>query len=419
MNIPAEFSKNQLDYFRRSLSAWLNVAEGGKRGGKNVLNCISFCTRLEKHPERLHLVAGVSVAAAKLNIIDCDGYGIKNYFAGRCREGIYKNRECLYVDTATGEKVILISGGGKNGDEKLIKGNTYGTAYITEANECSELFVNEVFDRTLSSVDRCIFHDLNPKGAGHWYYKRILEFHEARQSEDSEYGYNYGHFTIADNFSISDTQLKKIIGTYDRRSVWFQRDILGLRKTPEGVIYDMATAENFYNEEQKPPFFGYERFIAIDYGTTNPCIFLDVYDGDGVVYVDNEYRWDSRTERGQKTDAQYAEELERFIGGNRRCEVIVDPSAASFIAELRNRDLFVVPAKNEVIGGIRKVSSLLAKNKIKINRRCVGLIEELGLYAWDERAARNGEEKPIKEHDHALDALRYYVNSLPMWRIYN
>ena len=419
MNIPAEFSQNQLEYFRRSLSAWLNVAEGGKRGGKNVLNCISFCTRLEKHPERLHLVAGVSVAAAKLNIIDCDGYGVKNYFAGRCREGIYKNRECLYVDTVTGEKVILISGGGKNGDEKLIKGNTYGAAYITEANECSELFVNEVFDRTLSSVDRSIFHDLNPKGAGHWYYKRILEFHEARQAENSEYGYNYGHFTIADNFSISDEQLRKIIGTYDRRSVWFQRDILGLRKTPEGVIYDMTTAENFYNEEQKPPFFGYERFIAVDYGTTNPCIFLDVYDGGGVVYVDNEYRWDSRTEREQKTDAQYAEELERFIGNNRRCEIIVDPSAASFIAELRNRDFFVVPAKNEVISGIRKVSSLLAKNKIKINRRCVGLIEELGLYAWDEKAARNGEEKPIKEHDHALDALRYYVNSLPMWRIYD
>jgi phage terminase large subunit len=86
---------------------------------------------------------------------------------------------------------------------------------------------------------------------------------------------------------------------------------------------------------------------------------------------------------------------------------------------MRNRDLYVIPAKNDVISGIRKVSSLLAKNKIKINRRCVGLIEELGLYAWDEKAARNGEEKPIKEHDHALDALRYYVNSLPMWRIYD
>lgn len=118
---------------------------------------------LENHPNKLHLVAGVSSATAKLNILDCDGYGLLNYFEGRCREGKYQNRECVYVMTATGEKVILVSGGGKDGDEKYIKGNTYGMAYVTEANECHPKFLKEVFDRTLSSTDRKIFHDLNQK----------------------------------------------------------------------------------------------------------------------------------------------------------------------------------------------------------------------------------------------------------------
>ena len=108
---------------------------------------------IENHPNKLFLVAGVSSATAKLNILDCDGYGLLNYFEGRCREGKYQNRECVYVMTALGEKIILISGGGKDGDEKYIKGNTYGMAYVTEANECHPKFLKEVFDRTLSSTD--------------------------------------------------------------------------------------------------------------------------------------------------------------------------------------------------------------------------------------------------------------------------
>ena len=87
-----------------------------------------------------------------------------------CREGKYKDRDCVYVQTKTGEKIVLISGGGKDGDEKLIKGNTYGMAYVTEANECHPKFLKEVFDRTMSSSDRKIFHDLNPKEEEHWYY---------------------------------------------------------------------------------------------------------------------------------------------------------------------------------------------------------------------------------------------------------
>ena len=198
MNIPAPFSENQMRFFWNCFDHWFNVAEGGKRGGKNVLITMAYCTILEKHPSRIHLIAGVSTATARLNILDCDGFGLKNYFEGRCREGTYQNRDCLYIQTATGEKVVLVSGGGKAGDEKLIKGNTYGTAYITEANECSETFIKEVFDRTLSSPDRKVFHDLNPKAEGHWYYENILNLHEKKQNENPEYGFNYGHMTAAE-----------------------------------------------------------------------------------------------------------------------------------------------------------------------------------------------------------------------------
>lgn len=419
MNKIAPFSENQMNFFWRCFDSWFNVAEGGKRGGKNVLITMAYCAILEKHPSRLHLIAGVSTATARLNILDCDGFGLLNYFEGRCRSGKFQNRDCLYINTPTGEKIILISGGGKAGDEKLIKGNTYGTAYITEANECSKTFVTEVFDRTLASPDRKIFHDLNPKAEGHWYYKEILDWHAKQQTEDERYGYNYGHFTIADNMSVSDEQLKAVLKTYDKKSIWYARDILGLRKAAEGLIYDSFSGDNLYDDTERPVdlVWASTRYIAVDYGTTNPCVFLDIYDHpNGTIYVDREYRWDSKAEHRQKTDSEYGEDFMRFIGDN-DCAVFVDPSAASFIAELQSRGVFVTDADNNVADGIRKTANLIHRRKIKINKNnCPGLISELGLYIWDDKAALRGEEKPVKENDHAPDALRYYVNSLPDWR---
>lgn len=168
-----------------------------------------------------------------------------NYFSGRCREGKYKSKECLYVLGSDGkEKVIIFAGGAKANDYVSIKGNTYGMAYITESNECHPTFLNEVMDRTLSSDDRKIFHDLNPKPPKHWYYTDILEFHEKKQKENPSYGYNFGHFNIFNNLSISDTKLKKILDTYDKNSIWYKRDILGQRVANEGILFSDIANDN-------------------------------------------------------------------------------------------------------------------------------------------------------------------------------
>jgi len=418
MNIPAPFSENQMRFFWDCFDHWFNVAEGGKRGGKNVLITMAYCTILEKHPSKIHLIAGVSTATARLNILDCDGFGLKNYFEGRCREGVYQNRDCLYIKTATGEKVVLISGGGKAGDEKLIKGNTYGTAYITEANECSNTFIQEVFDRTLSSPNRKIFHDLNPKAEAHWYYKDVLNFHEEKLKANPKYGLNYGHFTIADNMSISDGQLRAVLATYDRKSVWYARDILGQRKMAEGLIYDMMdTTANTYRPQDAPVGFKSlsTRTITCDYGTTNPTVYLDVYDDGEKVRVHREYRWDSRQEHRQKTDEEYADDFMEFMGKD-PCAAIVDPAAASFITALRQRGVYVIEGNNDVLNGIRKCSTLLSHRDLLISTDCEGLLDELGTYRWDDKAALMGVDKPIKQQDHGPDALRYYINSLPDWR---
>ena len=265
MNSYAPFNEKARNYLLRSKESWFNVAEGGKRGGKNVINALCFCIALENHPDKVHLLGGVSLSSVKLNIIDCDGYGISNYFSGRCREGKYKNKDCLYVKTTDGkEKVLLISSGAKQGDEKYIKGNTYGMAYVTEANECHKLFLKEVMDRTLSSSNRKIFHDLNPKPPAHWYYSEILEFHENKQKEDSNYGYNYEHFNIFDNMSITNKQLKTLLDTYDKTSIWYTRDILGNRQANAGILFELIAnnKERYLTDENKVGFIT----TGVDFG---------------------------------------------------------------------------------------------------------------------------------------------------------
>jgi len=243
----APLCEKQTNYIKKCQNSWLNVAHGGKRGGKNVTNGLAFCIALENHKDKLHLIAGYDSSSARLNILDCDGVGILNYFAGRCREGKYKNRECLYIDTYKGEKILLVVGGGKANSYKTIKGNTYGMAYVTEANECDPSFLKEVEDRTLASDDRKIFHDLNPKSPKHWYYEDYLKFHEEQQKKDKNYGFNYEEFNIFDNLSITDEKLKKVLSTYDKTSIWYKRDILGKRVANESFLFtQLITNESEY-----------------------------------------------------------------------------------------------------------------------------------------------------------------------------
>lgn len=433
MNKPAPFSERQYQYFRQCLHSWFNVAEGGKRGGKNVLQTLIFCLLLETHKNKIHLVAGVSNATAKLNILDCDGYGLLNYFEGRCQEGKYKDRDCVYVQTKTGKKVVLISGGGKDGDEKLIKGNTYGMAYVTEANECHPKFLKEVFDRTLSSSDRKIFHDLNPKEEEHWYYLDILKFHEEQQAKNPDYGYNYGHFTLVDNMSMTDEQIRRVLSTYQKGTVWYKRDIKGDRAVADGVIFRRFAENNesYLCDDETDPLL--ERNAKGKFIHTPSKVVMGIdFGGNGSVTTFACTLYFNRYHDFRTTDEDYIELskdidadmiCDKFIAFYRVCIeeygrvdwVFPDSASTTMINSLRSAARKAgLPSrnikgcrKNEISERPRTVDILFNTGRLKIHRRCVKLRKAIGSLKWDEKKPNIPEDKNIGNCNDWWDAFCY------------
>ena len=441
MNFCAPFTENQNDYLQRCFTSWFNVAEGGKRGGKNVLQTLIFCMMLEVHKNHIHLIGGVSTATARLNILDCDGYGLLNYFEGRYRTGKYQNRDCVYVQTKTGEKIVLVSGGGKDGDEKLIKGNTYGMAYITEANECHPNFIKEVFDRTLSSDDRKVFHDLNPKAPSNWYYEEILNFHEEKKKADPQYGYNYGHFTIADNMSVSGEKLKEILSTYDRGTVWYKRDILGNRTAAEGLIFKyfadnhkpyVMRQSDLFNENGNLKFRFTMITIGIDFGgnksrtTYYATGFLNGFKK--LVVIDEEklpITEEVDTERIQNKFVEFFRRVESRYGyiqecfGDNAATTLVNSLKKTVLTERLNTRMNGCD-KETILERVRLVDNLLRAGRlIVVEDTCLGLIKALSELKWDDEKEDEVEDLNIGSINDYWDGFCYswthYMKKLAMW----
>jgi PBSX family phage terminase large subunit len=193
-----------------------------------------------------------------------------------------------------------------------------------------------------------------------------------------------------DNLSLDAAIKERYCNMYS--GVFFKRYIVGLWVVAEGIIYDMFDAAKHIVNSVQSAFTG-QTYISIDYGTQNATVFLLwKQDKTGKWYCVKEYYYSGRDSYQQKTDAEYADDLYDFCAGETIRAVIVDPSAASFIAELKKHGFKVKKARNEVLDGIRTVGSLLSQNKIAFFDCCIETIKEFANYVWDEKAAQRGED---------------------------
>lgn len=429
------FSKKQ----RKVLNWWMSnspvkdydgiVADGAIRSGKTIAMSLAYVFwAMETFNGLNFIMAGKTISSFQRNVLTnlktmlrSRGYRCKHHLSG-------ETPNMLEVARMGITNYFYIFGGKDEGSQELVQGITAAGAFFDEVALMPESFVNQATGRCSVAGSKFWFN-CNPAGPMHWFkigwIDRSIGFiGKKRARELQAKGQEvkrllYLHFEMDDNLSLDEAIKERYLGMY--AGVFFLRYIKGLWAVAEGLIYTMFTDANIYSDEVRPKGLEYlsVRTIALDYGTTNPCVYLDLYDDGDIIWVDREYRWDSRVEKRQKTDSQYGDDMGEFMGSNPdlTANIISDPSAASFITELRGRGYVVKPAENDVSDGIRAVSSMLFRRKIRVHERCAGLITELRSYVWDEKAAERGEEKPVKQLDHGPDALRYYVmTKLPEWR---
>lgn len=283
--------------------------------------------------------------------------------------------------------------------EGKIRGMTLAGAYGDEVTLWPESFFKMLLSR-LSIPGAKLFATTNPDSPYHWLKRDFLD--------KSELDLRTWHFELQDNPNLAPEYVESLKREYS--GLWYKRFVLGLWVQAEGAVYDMWSEECHVVDEMPAPHEARLTYVGVDYGTTNPCAFLLVSLAGDTWYVHREYYHDSRAVGRQKTDAEYSKDLAAFMGDLRsRVPVIVDPSAASFIEQLRRDGFYVIEANNSVLDGIRAVSTLLEQGRLKVHRSCKNLIREFSAYVWDERAQKRGEDKPLKENDHALDALRYVI----------
>lgn len=355
----------------------------------------------------------------------------KRIMTGATKQTLYRNvlldlfnivgKQYYSYNMSTGELWLLgkqwfCLGAKDEASYKQILGSTIGVYVGDEVVEYPKSFLAQVFMR-MSPEGARFYGSTNP-GNPYSYLKTDVLDNPAFAPRMKVI-----NFTLHDNPNISEEAKAAIIAS--QVGVFKLRYIDGLWVVAEGSIYRDAwddKANTFTNRNRPETLLGpgghVDRWYAIDAGVDHPQVHGEFYDDGDVIWLNRVQRWDSRKEMKQKTDGQYADDLEQFMGG-REHQVIVPPEAASLKAELAQRGFWVTDADNSVIEGIHTVSTLLSRRKLRVNvDECKGIEKRIPNYAWDDKAAKRGEEKPLKVEDDDVDMLRYGVQGkIPAWRL--
>ncbi len=396
-----KFSKKQLT----AMFWWLKpstknhkaiVCDGSVRSGKSISMTVGFVFwSMENFDGESFAFCGKTIESLKRNIIT----PMHKWLEGICtiKENISKN----YIEITMNGKSnrYYVFGGKDESSYQLIQDITLAGILCDEVALMARSFVEQAVTRCSVSGSRLWFN-CNPESSEHWFYKEWI-----LKSEDKNA--LHLHFMMEDNFSLA----QETKDMYERSfsGVFYDRYIKGLWVLAEGLVYPMFNRGKHILEEYSPSSYA-EYYISIDYGTLNPCSMgLWAVESDKAVRID-EYYYDGRSKGVLKTDEEYYQALESLADGRKIRYVIIDPSASSFITCIRRHGKFVVrQARNSVIDGIRETATLISSGRILICKSCKGILKEFALYRWDERSA---EDKVIKEHDHAMDEMRYFCYTI-------
>ena len=400
------------------------IADGAIRSGKTVCMSLSFVIwAMTKFNGQNFIMAGKTISAFRRNVL----FWLKLMLKARGYK-IKDRRSDNLIEIAKGEVInyFYVFGGKDERSQDLVQGITAAGVFLDEVALMPESFVNQATARCSVKGSKYWFN-CNPEGPKHWFKVNWIDKCrcnvKASDLEELEKAGEikniiYLHFTMDDNLSLDEDIKKRYMSMFI--GVFFQRYILGLWVAAEGVIYpNFSESKHIIKAEEVPKDMD-AYYVTSDYGITNPQVFLlcgiKMIKDKPHVYILKEYYNVGKSKNGKmitKTDALFLKDYINFIEGIDIKKTIIDPSATSLINLFKQNNIRVKEAENYVIDGINVVLNWLDEVRIHIvENMCPNLIKEFYSYIWDAKAQERGEDKPVKVNDHALDALRYLLNTL-------
>ena len=374
------------------------ICDGAVRSGKTVFMSAAFVIWAMEYYDRTNFaICGKTVQSAERNVLK----PLQENESLPYTMSYKVSTKVLTVRCGTKENYFYIFGGKDESSYMLIQGITLAGVLFDEVALMPRSFVEQALSRAISYEHPKYWFNCNPESPNHYFYKEWLE--------DQKEGTTHLHFLLEDNPILTPQMIERTKAMYS--GVFYDRYIRGLWVIAEGIIYPMFGKDTIVPSKERK----YTRYvISMDYGIQNPTAMLLWGFCDGVWYQVDEYYHSGRETSQQKTDQEYYDDLERLAGDRYIDCLIIDPSATSFITLVKQKRKFKVrQAKNDVVDGIQKTASAIQQGKIKVNDCCKRTIKEYGLYSWDQKA---DEDRPIKDNDHAMDATRYFVNTMQIMK---
>lgn len=409
------FSPNQLRALALS-TAPFNLWDGSIRSGKTFLSILWLLQVNRDCPDGDGMILGQTPQTIERNFLNSLmailGEGNYHYKTGE-RIDIY-----YWVGNEKKTRRFYIVGAKDVGAVRRIRGSTLMIAYVDEGTLMPQIVFDELVGRLSSKDAKCLV-TTNPDSPNHWLLKEYVMNKEAKAD------WRRFKFLLEDNLSLDIEYIERIKRQYRGLPARYNRMILGKWVIAEGVIYQAFKPKRHVVTDKDLKGLQPRRlFVGSDYGVGNPTVFLlfgeFIIEGKKKYVVLKEYYYSGRESMKSKTTSEYGIEFARWLKGNKALQVVIDPSASALITELelpktkKAAGVFysVVKAKNDVLAGIQSVANMFADDILLIHESCTHTIEELGIYSWDAKAQANGEDKPMKEDDHCMDALRYPIFTL-------
>lgn len=370
------------------------MCDGSIRSGKTLSMTIGFVLwATSTFNNQSFALCGRTIESLRRNVVS----HIPEWVEGYVTVVEKRNENKLIISDGEHTNTFYMFGGRDEKSYTVVQGVTLAGALLDEVALMPRSFVEQVLARCSVTGSKFWFN-CNPEGPTHWFYVEWIK-------KPKSHNMLYLHFTMADNYALDPKVRERYESLYT--GVFYSRYILGLWVRAEGLVYPM-----FDDKKHIVKFDGrisprHRYYVSIDYGTVNPfaCGLWDFDPGEQKAHMVRELYYNGGSAK-RVDDEAYYRMLKELIGDIPIQYIVVDPSAASFIATIQKYgEYLVVKANNDVLNGIQTVTKYLNAGVLDFDESCKETFGEFRAYRWDEESA---EDKVIKETDHSMDQIRYF-----------